>query len=169
MSMDSQSGLTTEIVHTLLRKGWKESEISVAYGVTRQWVNKLKRAQPGYPVTERQKAMDYYPWHVGEKFNGSSLDQNCRDHLEYQFTGGKGMPKYKVERLMSFYERLVKYDLVVEFDPNIPPTPGNNRGGFAWRQREDSDGDLIIRVNEHTKPLSDVARKLWRLPNHVAR
>jgi len=72
------------------------------------------------------------------------------------------MAPVKLSRLRTFYAKL--RDNVVEFDPVLPPEPGfANRGGFALRVRVDADGDLLIRVNEHTN-LTEKGRTIWRLP-----
>jgi hypothetical protein len=68
----------------------------------------------------------------------------------------------KLNLLKGFYDRLKAQ--VVEFDPALPPSEGISEGGFAYRQRVESDGDLLIRVNQHTH-LSDEGRKIWRLPD----
>ncbi len=47
--------------------------------------------------------------------------------------------------------------------PGIPPHDGVAAGGFAYRERLDSDGDLLIRVNEYTH-LSDEGLKVWVMP-----
>jgi hypothetical protein len=87
-----------------------------------------------------------------------------RDHGEYAATGGKGMSKDKLDRLRSFYRKLRTENLVLEFDPSIEPIPGvSSRGGFAFRERTEADGDLLIRVNGHTF-MTDEARMIWRLP-----
>jgi hypothetical protein len=86
-----------------------------------------------------------------------------RDHAEYMATGGKGMSIHKVRRLQTFYRKLDE-GLVVEFNPDLPPEPGvASTGGWAYRKRQTSDGDLIIRVNEHTT-LTDEGKLLWRMP-----
>ena len=72
------------------------------------------------------------------------------------------MAPVKLSRLRTFYAKL--RDNAVEFDPVLPPEPGfANRGGFALRVRVDADGDLLIRVNEHTN-LTEKGRTIWRLP-----
>ena len=83
--------------------------------------------------------------------------------MTYMATGGKGMTRDRLRTLRGFYQNLIEEDLVVEFDPNIPPgkpegDPKSNRkkadgykfGGFAYQKRVPEDGNLIIRVNEHT-------------------
>ena len=67
----------------------------------------------------------------------------------------------KLKRLDGFYRRLESH--VVEFDPDLPPCDEASLGGFAFRERLDSDSDLLIRVNEHTF-LTDEGRKVWCMP-----
>jgi hypothetical protein len=68
----------------------------------------------------------------------------------------------KLSLLRGFYQKLE--GVVVEFDPALPPSEGISEGGFAYRERLESDGDLLIRINQHTH-LSDEGRKIWRLPD----
>ena len=78
-------------------------------------------------------------------------------------TGGKGMSRRKLSALRNFYRKIAE-GFVLEYSPDIPPQPGVSLpGGFAYRERTPDDGDLIIRVNEHTA-LTDESRMLWRLP-----
>jgi hypothetical protein len=71
------------------------------------------------------------------------------------------MSPFKLKRLDGFYRRLEGY--VVEFDPDLPPCDEASLGGFAFRERLESDGDLLIRVNGHTH-LSEEGLKVWRRP-----
>ena len=71
----------------------------------------------------------------------------------------------KVSLLRLFYKRLEGF--VVEFDPDLPPSDGVGIGGFAYRERLESDSDLLIRVNDHTH-LSDEGLKVWRRPEGLS-
>jgi hypothetical protein len=65
--------------------------------------------------------------------------------------------------LRAFYRKLKAEGLVLEYDPS-PPVPGvSNKGGFTFRERTPTDGDLLIRVNEFTL-LTDEGRAIWRYP-----
>lgn len=57
-------------------------------------------------------------------------------------------------RLETIYHKLESENLAIEHDPV---------SGFNYRERFDSDGDLIIRPNEHAN-LTDISRMVWRLP-----
>ncbi|EFV12962.1 hypothetical protein HMPREF9336_02219 [Segniliparus rugosus ATCC BAA-974] len=73
------------------------------------------------------------------------------------------MREDKLSRLRGFYRRL--NSLVVEYDPNILPIPGvSTNGGWAYRSRETSDSNLLIRINDYTK-LTEEGFNIWRLPD----
>lgn len=91
--------------------------------------------------------------------------RSLRDHAEFVVTGGAAMSDHKLKRLRMFYRKLRETDVVVEYNPDIPPQPGVSRnGGFALRARRPADGDLMIRANEYTR-LTRAGRALWRLPD----
>jgi hypothetical protein len=70
----------------------------------------------------------------------------------------------KLNRLRAFYRNIRDNNLVLEFDPSIPPQPGVSKaGGWAYRHRISEDGDLLVRVNGHTTLTGD-GRSIWRLP-----
>lgn len=78
--------------------------------------------------------------------------------------GGRGMSEDKLSRLEAWWRKMRCKNLVLEFDPNLPPEKGvSSVGGFAYRLRMAADGNLLIRVNEFTN-LTDHARKLWCWP-----
>lgn len=171
--MAARSGLTAEIVDQLLREGWTQNRIAVEYAVSRQYVSKLKRSLASYYRTPRQIVMAAYPWKTGEQFHDSKRNKVMRDHAEYMATGGKGMSDEKLYRLYRFYKFLSDHNKVLEFDPTIPPSNGDGSpryendqdsvGGFAFRDRKDSDGDLIIRVNAYTN-LTEEGKVIFRMP-----
>ncbi|BBC43717.1 putative immunity repressor [Mycobacterium phage BK1] len=117
-------------------------------------------------MTARQVIRREYPFKVPEPLSQCSPHKRLRDHGEYIATRGKGMKEYKLKRLRSFYRMLRENNWVVEFDPNIPPIPGVSKcGGWAYRDRQESDEDLLIRVNEYAT-LSEIGRHhIWRFPS----
>jgi hypothetical protein len=141
-----------------------QAEIARMFGVTRQYVSLVKYQGADFSRSPREEAMAHYPWKVGARFNAASPDKRMRDHAEFMVTGGKGMSATKLKLLASFYRRLRDGDLVVEFDPSIPPSPGISTGGYAYRPRVESDGDFIIRVNEHTR-ITPEGRMMWQFPS----
>lgn len=145
------------------RKGYSQSEIARMHGFTRQWVSLIVRKYGG-SRTPRQVVMDEWPYQVPAELCHAMPYKRLRDHAEYVATGGKGMSEDKLKRLRSFYERLRAEDAVVEFDPAIPPITGvSSVGGWALRKRKPADGDLLIRVNEHTN-LTEKGEMIWAWP-----
>lgn len=145
-------------------KRFTQNDIAEEVGVSRQRISQIVLSNPRRSETPRQTAMRNFPWKTGERFNKAAPNRRMRDHAEYMETRGKGMPKWKLQRLYWFYKFLEENDVVVEFDPNLPPIEGvSSVGGFAYRPREKSDGDLIIRDNEHTT-LTEEGRWIWRMP-----
>ena len=144
-------------------KRYTQSDIAEMYGVTRSYVSWIKKNKArSYSKTPREEAMEHFPWDVGARFHNASPNKRVRDHLEFMAVGQKLSEKKKY-RLIGFYRRLEMYNEVVEFDPDIPPNEDVKTGGFAYRKRTPSDGDLIIRVNRHTK-LTELGKRLLRFP-----
>lgn len=152
----------SEIDH-LKDLGFSQSDIARSTGYTRQYISWIKMTYGGR-MTPREAVRRDFPW---TPTNGQSQASPCkrmRDHGEYIATGGDGMSQDKLQRLRVFYRKLKDENVVVEFDPDIPPTPGvSSNGGWAFRPRLPEDGDLLIRVNEHTR-LTEEGRRIWRFP-----
>ena len=146
------------------RQGLSQSDIAELFGVTRQAISYHKVTYNGQK-TPREIALEHFPWKVPARLNQCAPYMRMRDHAEFMATGGEGMEPWKLKRLRGFYTKLRRYDLVVEYDPVLPPMPGvSNRGGFAYRHRCEDDGDLIIRVNDHTTMTPEGA-ELWVFPS----
>lgn len=156
--------LTAEMIDELKNKGYNQSEIARMYGVTRQAVSWHKRNYGGR-LTPREAILEqHFPWKVSQEQSRCSAFRRLRDHAEYMATGGVGMSDDKLRRLRSFYRTLRDDDVVLEYDPHIPPRKGfAKQGGFALRSRHPRDRDLMIRVNRYTN-LTKEGRKIWRLP-----
>lgn len=115
-------------------------------------------------MTPRQIVNKAWPWKTTNWHGKSKAFQRLRDHGEFMATGGKGMNADKLARLQSWWRMLREKNVVLEFDPALPPEPGvSPYGGFAYRRRRKSDEDLLIRVNEHTN-LSEEGRMIWCWP-----
>lgn len=145
-------------------KPYTQREIADIHGVTPSYVSWIKRNKArSFSQTPREHVMEHYPWNVGATFHDAPQNKRMRDHAEYMWTGGDGMSEEKIQRLLWFWRKLEKEDLVIEFDPAIPPHEGNTFGGFAYRERQESDADLMVRRNEHTT-ITDEGLVLWRIP-----
>lgn len=136
------------------------------YGVTRQAVSWHLKTY-GAPLSTRQIVNQAWPWETENGHDQSTAYKRLRDHGEFMRTGGKGMSEDKLKRLKSWYRKLRDENIVVEFDPDLPPIKGVSPvGGFAYRPRESGDGDLLIRVNEHTT-LTPEGEVLWCWPPNL--
>ncbi len=165
------SGFTPHTVQEYVRRGIRnQSEMARQEGISKQAAHKHHaRAEESGLIqrTPRDEARRHFPWVVPKEFDGASPVRRLRDHFEFWATQGHGMSVDKRKRLSSWYDFMEENDVVLEFDPNLPPEPGvSSKGGFAYRDRQPGDLDYLIRVNTHTKELSEQARLWLRMPPH---
>lgn len=155
--------LSLSIVEDLKSKGFSQSEIAEMFGVTRQYVSWIKHTYGGR-LTPREEVLKHFPFDVPALLSQTSPYRRLRDHGEFVATQGKGMSEDKRQRLRAFYTHLREENVVLEYDPTIPPIPGvSNKGGWAFRGRVPDDGDLLVRVNQYTR-LTEEGRMIWRFP-----
>jgi hypothetical protein len=76
-----------------------------------------------------------------------------------------GVTRQAVSWHVRRYGSLTPVQQVFEHFPfQVPPEPSvSNQGGWRYLPRQAADGELLIRVNEHTM-LTDEGRRIWRLP-----
>jgi len=161
----SKTPLHFSVIEELRRKGYTQSEIADMHGVTRQAVSWQKHTYGGY-LTPRQIVNQAWPWATTSLHSKCKPFQRMRDHGEYMATGGKGMNADKINRLRSWYRKLKDENIVLEFDPDIPPIAGvSPNGGFRYMPRKPSDGNLLIRVNKYTE-LTEDGKRIWVFPPH---
>ncbi|MFE2997983.1 XRE family transcriptional regulator [Nocardia sp. NPDC059246] len=155
--------LTYENVYEHLKNGLTQNEIAHTEGVSKQAVAAFIKRYPELQ-TPRQLVAKHFPWQVPAEMNFTSPYLRMRDHGEWWVTNGKGMSKYKIDRLRWWYRMMWKENVVLEFDPNIPPIEGvSNKGGFAYRPREESDENFLIRKNGYTHMTTE-GEHIWVLP-----
>lgn len=165
-SKQHRQRLYFSVIEDLRRKGYNQTEIAAMHGVSPQAVSWHKQEYGGF-LTPRQEVQRAWPWITNNEYGKSVVYKRLRDHGEYMATGGKGMAQYKLDRLKSWWKYLWNNGVVVEFDPEIPPIPKvSPAGGFAYRPRKKSDGDLLIRVNDYTD-LTKVGKRIWCWPSDV--
>ncbi|PPJ08748.1 hypothetical protein C5E51_16410 [Nocardia nova] len=144
-------------------KGWSQSDIARAYGVTRQYISWIKHRYNG-TLSPREQIMQHWMITVPHRMTQASPYQRLRDHGEYRATGGEGMTDNQLNRLRGFYSKLRNNNTIVEFDPELPPEHGvSTSGGWAYRPRSEEDGQLLLRENAHTS-FTDAARSIWSFP-----
>lgn len=155
--------LTPAVIDRLKALGWSQSDIAREYGYTRQYISWIKYYHGG-KLTPREEVLQHWPFVVPAALSQAAPYKRLRDHGEFRITGGVGMSEDKLSRLRGFYTKLREEGLVVEFDPDLPPEPGvSSVGGWAFRKREPSDADRLIRVNDYTE-LTDQGQLIWRFP-----
>lgn len=156
--------LVFSVIEELRRKGYNQTEIAEMHGVSRQAVSWHKKTYGG-ALTLRQIVDEAWPWVTNNDHSRAKPYQRLRDHGEFMATGGKKMSEDKISRLRSWWRYLRDNNVVLEFDPDIPPEAGiSPNGGFAYRERGKADGDLLIRVNEHTF-LTKQGKTIWCWPS----
>ena len=132
-------------------------------GVSKQAVHQaLKKIGYRHPLTI---ARDYIPWSdMPPGAKSATPYQRLVQHLEFTAAGEKYMSEGVLKRLRNWYENtLEKFSVVVEYDPEQYPVPGQQFGHWRYVPREPRDGDLILRQNEHTK-LTPAQKVLFRMP-----
>lgn len=158
------SGLTSATVQNLLRQGLTGEQIAKRYGVTRARVSQLKRQTDAWTRTAFDEAEEYWPLLVPDRFHSCRPYKNLRSHGAYT-VDSDSLNEGSLKLLRGFYAHLTDFHLVVEYDPDIPPQRRIATGGFAYRTRQETDGDLMIRPNEHTHGLDRATMQdFWRLP-----
>lgn len=163
MAKEALEELSPSVIDRLKNRGLSQSEIARMYNVTRQYISWIKYYHGGR-LTPREIVLQHFPFVVPAELTQTSPYRRLRDHGEYVATGGVGMSEDKLSRLRAFYTKLRDENLVVEYDREIPPLSGvSNKGGWAFRKREPSDEDLLIRVNEFTE-LTEDGNEIWRFP-----
>lgn len=144
---------------------YSDAKIARILGVTSSAIYDVRKRYPGLIEKSPDEVADsLWPWDVPTEFHRSAQYNRLRDHLRWAARRGAGLSPKRLSLLQGFYNRLKRNDWVVEYDPTIPPHNGAWTGGWAYRPRQESDGDLIIRANEHTKKLSEEASLVWEFP-----
>jgi hypothetical protein len=150
-------------IEALKSLGYNQTEIAEQTGYTRQHVSGVKLKYGGRRTPREIVLERHFPWHVQTAHTQCAPYRRLRDLGGYVATGGAGMTDDQIKRLRSFLRKID--GKVVEYDPEIPPEPGlANCGGWALREHTEADRG-IIRVNEHTRELTDEGWRVWtRLP-----
>lgn len=144
--------------------GWTYERIGALLDITKQGV---KWRVNKYYTTVRQTVNRYM-----EAFDGLGGDHSAaymcrlvRWHLSVRVE-----PDYlnqgQLDRLWTLYRRLRDEDLVVEYDPSIPYHEGDKYGGWRYTEREESDGDLLVRENDDTT-IKPEDRWIWTFPENL--
>lgn len=156
--------ITVAEVDALKAKGFNQSEIAEMYGVTRAYISWIKHTYGGKKTPREKILEEAWPWTVADRFTRSIPYRALRDHAEYVATKGKGMTDRQLDMLRTFYRQTE--NVVVMYDPDNPPTPGISAGGFMYVPREESDGNMMIRLADG-EDMSAKTRAVYTRPTRL--
>lgn len=154
----------------LRNQGMTYREIGLELNVSHQTVSNFIKANAPHLLTARQVVSQHFPWRGGSdgvttEMQKASVYKRMRDFGEWAETNGEGMSAEKLRRLRTWLSYLRRNNVVLEFDPTIPPIDGiSPHGGFAYRERVESDGRLLFRVNRWTIEMTPEMYSIWELP-----
>lgn len=152
------------VIEALLNKGFNQAEIAKILRLSKAGVNyHLRYAEGEPPETLMERLKKSLPWAITGDMVRAAPYRRMLYHLEYRETGGKNMSAEKLRKLRGFYEKLTDFRVVVRYDPDIQPCPGQKFGGFEYVPRTESDDALILRADNNTT-LSADSREIWRIP-----
>lgn len=160
------SGLSSDVVLYLMSKGVRQSEIAREYGVSRQYVGQLAK-QGGYdsPITKVSRNL---PWEVDPAFYANTIYKGVTLHGHMMLAGKEKISATSQSKLLGFYRKLIRFNVVVDYDPDYLAQPGlTNTNGFAYVPRGAADKDYIIKVRPGVR-ITPLGEKLWRLPSDWA-
>lgn len=144
-----------------LDEGWSQADIARDLDVSRQYINSILMSSTGYESVSKA-ITEIMPWEIRTPHIGTTIYRMMRTHAELMLYGPDNIANYRIKRLGGFYRRLELNHTVVEYHPDIPPNKNSRSGGFTYRDREDQDADLIIRVNNFARVKGVL--DYWRFP-----
>lgn len=146
--------------------GVSVARIAKEFGVSRNAIYKIIDAgdrKDLLPQNLKTDLMRLAPWKdVEEEHMKMAQRQYVAHHIEYMLTQGQGMAKYKLGRLRHFYSELGT-DRVLTYNRNAPRNEWSSAGGWVYQDREEADGDLIVRTDD---PLSEEQKKIFVRPSN---
>ncbi|MFB7473186.1 hypothetical protein [Kitasatospora sp. NPDC056184] len=155
--------MTPSGIKLLKDHGWNQQQIGKHFGVSRQAVSKMSDVYDIPWETKRRQALKMFPCKVVSAQQRCAPFMRVRDYMVSVFAPGE-LSEDGEKRVEWFIRKLTDENVIVVFDPSIPPKPGiSPAGGWDYCPREASDGDLIIRANEHTV-ITPLNRPLLTLP-----
>lgn len=158
------SGLSHDIVMSMIKEGYKQSQIAEAYGVSRQYVSKLAK-QSGY-ISTMTIINDNLPWEVDPEYQKNTVYQALRLIAHYNLDGDEAFRHSETSRRKArvLLKKLIVYRQVIDYNPAYPAIPGVvNTPGFAYVPRAESDEDFFIKIRPGVR-ITTIGDRIWRLP-----
>lgn len=158
--------MTPQRIDELRRKGMTQNQVAKFFGVSRQAVSKMKHRYGNFTETPRERILRNYPFQHGGEHNQSVLFRRLKEHGLYIAGGAWALSKAQRRDLNRFYHRLRSQSLIVEYDPNTLPSPGNKYGGYSLVPRtKDDNPNSLVRKNTHTTITEEAERfGFWNFP-----
>lgn len=145
---------TGDVLLKLRREGKTYDEIAEMYGVTRGAVYLQLRNIPGL-VEDRPSHRDMIPWRV--KVEHAHAYPAMMLRLLGRRLKGQELPEDKAKLLDSWCKSLKDKNLVVHYDPDIPPNAASPKvGGWAYVERQGTDHEWIRPPAEPAVPTQQV-------------
>ena len=159
------SGLTPAIAQALDRQGVTGVEGARRFGVSRAFWSKQLRATDGFDKKPTDLINEVWPFNVPDRYTYSRPYKNLRLHAVWMLTQHINREKDRT-LLRGFYAFLKNAQMCVEYDPTqTEPQWRNKTGGFRYVPLNESDGQLLIRVNQYTRDMSEEMQVLWQMPD----
>lgn len=158
--------MTPQLIDELRRKGMTQNEIAQRFGVSRQAVSKMKHHYGIFTETPRERILRNYPFKHGTEHNHSAIFRRLKEHGLYIAGGPWALSTAQRRDLNRFYNRLRSKSLIVQYDPNVLPSPGNKYGGYTLVPRTKNDPpNSLVRRNEHALITQEAERfGFWNFP-----
>jgi len=148
----SAGSIDSQVVRQLLESGdYTITSLAAAMGVSKQTIS--YHAQKAGWRSPLAVAREQIPWsNMPSEAKAATPYQRLVQHLEYVAAGDKFLGEGIRSRLRNWYvNTLMEFSVVVEYDPDQPPTPNQKFGYWRYVPRVAADGELILRRNEHTE------------------
>lgn len=134
---------TSDVLLSLRNQGWTYEDIANEYGVTKGAVYlALRQARA---TTTRPSHRHLIPWVVRSDHAHAKPVTMLR--LLGRRERGDELPLPKARMLDKWLRGMRDNELVVCYDPEMPPNPASPTvGGFYYSRRRKSDGDSLVRA-----------------------
>lgn len=134
-----------DVLISLRNRGWTDQQIAAQYGVSKHAVYLQLRDAGATKARPNYRA--FIPWRVRRAHTWTYPPTMLR-YLAQQ-SEGKELPEAKARLLRKWLADIREADVVVCYDPEIPPNPASPvTGGFYYARRRPEDGESIIRQPE---------------------
>ncbi|MGW1278480.1 hypothetical protein ACWD4V_16205 [Streptomyces tsukubensis] len=157
-------GASPEIIKRLrtdMQQTMSVQDIADLFGISRQGVyHHIAGEAEQLDQPDRVRIQAVRPFAVESRHQKCTLYNNLTSHIKYMISGPESLSERRARVLVQWWKTLSpRYVLV--YDPAETSTALARCGGWRLDDREESDGDLIVRP--HGEPTEEQRRVLsWR-------